>query len=276
MIRLQRLRGTANIPPAFKAAGQRKKAELLAKIFFEAKTSGKPMKFDSAKWKPAKKQLKDDTNGKCAYCEAPTDAVAHGDVEHFRPKSIYWWLAFCFDNYLYSCQICNQSYKSNHFPISGERLAQPEMPDAHPADADLEDLIGRLTLDPTILDDDHFNDAWSGELADIPNPYLEDPEQLFVYEIDPLNREVWVRSAGGERADRAMKAADAHLGLNREALRRDRFVYLGPLIAFRQVLELPDVPDQAAQIAREQIAAKRSGAEPFAGMCRYFATSWRI
>ena len=276
MIRLQRLRGTAKIPAAFKAAGQRKKAELLATIFFEAKTSGKPMKFDSAQWKPAKNRLKSDTHGKCAYCEAPTDAVAHGDVEHFRPKSHYWWLAFCFDNYLYSCQICNQSYKSNHFPVSGQKLAGPLMPDALPEDAELDALLDLLTLDPILLDDDHFNTIWSSEDADLPNPYLEDPEQLFIYEIDPLNREVWVRSAGGERADRAMRAADAHLGLNREALRRDRFAYLGPLIAFREVLELPGVPEQAAEIAREQIAAKRSETEPFAGMCRYFAASWRI
>ena len=61
-------------------------------------------------WKSAKEQLKKESSGKCAYCETTTDVVAHGDVEHYRPKGIYWWLAYTYDNYLYACQICNQVY----------------------------------------------------------------------------------------------------------------------------------------------------------------------
>lgn len=67
--------------------------------------------FKSGRWKPAKKQLLAETGGKCAYCEAPTSVVAFGDVEHYRPKSSYWWLAYCYDNYLVSCQLCNQRFK---------------------------------------------------------------------------------------------------------------------------------------------------------------------
>ena len=48
--------------------------------------------------------------------------VAYGDVEHFRPKSKYWWLAYCYENYLYSCQMCNQRYKKAEFPIFGPEL----------------------------------------------------------------------------------------------------------------------------------------------------------
>ncbi|MFN0301835.1 MAG: hypothetical protein ACKVQU_15945 [Burkholderiales bacterium] len=55
-------------------------------------------------WPKAKGQLKLDSSNKCAYCEADTAAVAHGDVEHFRPKSEYWWLAYCYDYYTLSCQ----------------------------------------------------------------------------------------------------------------------------------------------------------------------------
>ena len=67
--------------------------------------------FDSGRWKKAKAQLLKETNNKCAYCEAPTKVVAYGDVEHYRPKSMYWWLAYCYENYLPSCQLCNQKYK---------------------------------------------------------------------------------------------------------------------------------------------------------------------
>ena len=62
-------------------------------------------KFASGRWKEAKPQLLAETFGKCAYCEAPTHEVAFGDVEHYRPKSEYWWLAYNYDNYLASCQL---------------------------------------------------------------------------------------------------------------------------------------------------------------------------
>ena len=234
------------------------------------------MKFDSAQWKPAKDRLREDTSGKCAYCEAPTATVAHGDVEHFRPKSIYWWLAFCLDNYLYSCQICNQSYKSDNFPVSGDRLAEPPMPADLPAGQALDALFDLLTHDAAQLDDQHFSEAWSSELADLPNPYLEDPEELFVYEIDPLNGEVWIRSAGGDRADRAMKAAENFLGLNRETLRRDRYAELKPLIAFREIIDFPGLPPAAVDIAQTHAREMRSAQHPYAGMCRYFADDWHI
>ena len=43
-------------------------------------------------WKHAKSHLKAEARGKCAYCESATATVAYGDAEHFRPKSVYWWL----------------------------------------------------------------------------------------------------------------------------------------------------------------------------------------
>lgn len=234
------------------------------------------MSFSSSQWKAAKEQLKADTGGKCAYCEAPTDAVAHGDVEHFRPKSIYWWLAFCFDNYLFSCQICNQTYKSDNFPVGGNRLQSPVMPAALPAGTDLEGLLDLLTLDPGALTENDLIDLWGEEAADLPNPYLDNPEDLFVYELDPLNKEVWIRSGGGDRADRALAAVEGYLGLNREALRRDRYVQLAPLMALRDVLAVPGLPQEAAQIARTEANRMRQPSDPYAGMTRFFADAWCV
>src|SRR5437762_10845774 len=74
-------------------------------------------KWDSSFWKQAKAQLLIETNNKCAYCETPTRVVAYGDVEHFRPKSIYWWLAYSYENYLAACGACNQEYKKDHFEL---------------------------------------------------------------------------------------------------------------------------------------------------------------
>ena len=53
---------------------------------------------------------------KCAYCERPLEMA--GEIDHFRPKSLYPWLAFEWLNFMYACGSCNQS-KSNSFPLSG-------------------------------------------------------------------------------------------------------------------------------------------------------------
>ncbi len=87
--------------------------------------------------------------GKCAYCETRILPGYPGDVEHYRPKAEvkeprdrgnrddtggkapgrrwgrptkpgYWWLAYRWDNYLYSCNRCN-NWKANSFPLRGSR-----------------------------------------------------------------------------------------------------------------------------------------------------------
>src|SRR6266404_5036100 len=35
----------------------------------------------------------------CVYCDRELPEEHRGDVEPFRPKSIYWWLAYKFENY---------------------------------------------------------------------------------------------------------------------------------------------------------------------------------
>ena len=90
--------------------------------------------------------------GKCAYCETIVQAGMSGDIEHFRPKAFcqglhspmsrddtggrppkrktmheeggYWWLAYDWSNYLYSCSRCNSTWKKNQFPIQGNRVTQ--------------------------------------------------------------------------------------------------------------------------------------------------------
>lgn len=62
-----------------------------------------------------KKALIQETNGKCAYCEASVVAVAHGDIEHIYPKSLEPRKTFAWDNLTFACQICNQN-KSDKDP----------------------------------------------------------------------------------------------------------------------------------------------------------------
>lgn len=76
-------------------------------------------------------------NGKCCYCERKRTRKREMDVEHYRPKARatgeashkgYWWLAYDWNNYLWSCKSCNQGYKKNQFPLlpSGVRAKKEE------------------------------------------------------------------------------------------------------------------------------------------------------
>jgi 5-methylcytosine-specific restriction endonuclease McrA len=98
-------------------------------------------------WKTAKNQLKAEAGGKCAYCEGKAAHVAHGDVEHYRPKDVYWWLAYCYDNYVYSCQVCNQSYKGANFPFRGTSLVAPSPP-PRAMSTQTAAFVGTLAPDP--------------------------------------------------------------------------------------------------------------------------------
>ena len=99
-------------------------------------------------WQDLKPNFMKTQYQKCGYCEIQISA--NGDVEHYRPKSEvqelvaegteldnsrrlkgrkrpaitekgYWWLAYEWENYLLSCAICNQKYKSALFPVASDR-----------------------------------------------------------------------------------------------------------------------------------------------------------
>lgn len=67
---------------------------------------------------------------KCAYCESLLGSSSYAEVEHYRPKTEirnnqgvlkpgYWWLAYEWENLLFSCRICNNN-KRNSFPLKDE------------------------------------------------------------------------------------------------------------------------------------------------------------
>ena len=60
--------------------------------------------------------LKKIYNGKCAFCE---QKIEQSHIEHYRPKKIYYWLAFSWDNLLISCATCN-IFKGKNFEIEGK------------------------------------------------------------------------------------------------------------------------------------------------------------
>jgi uncharacterized protein (TIGR02646 family) len=109
-----------------------------------------------------KQALRKAQHDKCALCESKISHISHGDVEHFRPKAGhrqepegalgqpgYYWLAYEWTNFLFCCQLCNQVFKGNLFP-----LANP----AHRAKSHHEDINdeGPLLVNPAIEDPARF------------------------------------------------------------------------------------------------------------------------
>jgi len=81
------------------------------------------------KQKDTKELLSEIYNEKCVFCEQKIYKCINGSmksctstVEHYRPKSIYYWLAFSWDNLLWCCHRCNKN-KDNNFDILNTRVA---------------------------------------------------------------------------------------------------------------------------------------------------------
>ena len=113
----------ANNPQLYTSAVGVKNSSLVS-MEFDSKIYGDPT---------VKELLKSDQHQKCCFCESMFTKTSYGDVEHFRPKTAYkkvgtkgyvypgyYWLAYDWANLLFSCEICNRTYKKNEFPLGDE------------------------------------------------------------------------------------------------------------------------------------------------------------
>jgi uncharacterized protein (TIGR02646 family) len=181
-------------------------------------------KFDSSIYgaKSVKNALIKAQQGKCAFCESQVRHIAHGDVEHYRPKGGvrqndadpleqpgYFWLAYGWENLFFACQLCNQSFKKNLFPLADPtRRARSHLDDLaaeqpmliHPADEEPSTLIG-----------------FREEMA---FPIDDDPRARTTIEV---------------------------LGLNREELAEFRLDHLAPFRLLRQTLPLLPADSEEAR-----------------------------
>ncbi|MDQ3685632.1 MAG: hypothetical protein M3430_08520 [Acidobacteriota bacterium] len=114
-------------------------------------------------WRKLKSKLEEVSKGKCWYCES-SQRRADNAVDHYRPKNRnrsgehegYWWLAFDWRNYRYSCTYCNSRRKDEVKGTSGGKhdnfpLFNPE--DRATLDKPDYSREQPLLLDPTIPED---------------------------------------------------------------------------------------------------------------------------
>jgi len=69
-------------------------------------------------WACCKDVLADKSHDKCWYCEI-TQERSDDAVDHFRPKSIYRWLAFRINNFRYACTFCNSVRRDRRTGVRG-------------------------------------------------------------------------------------------------------------------------------------------------------------
>ncbi len=84
------------------------------------------------KQRDIKESLQSIYNKKCAFCEQKITECTDNNlgeysstIEHYRPKSKYYWLAYSWDNLLWCCHRCNQN-KSNNFEILANEVSYEE------------------------------------------------------------------------------------------------------------------------------------------------------
>jgi uncharacterized protein (TIGR02646 family) len=114
-----------------KARGDGKSLEEINVAAIKAKH--KAINAKSSIWGELKELLGSQSYDKCWYCES-TELRSDNPIDHFRPKNSiaeceghpgYWWLAFSWDNYRYTCTYCNsrrveqetEGGKQDHFPL---------------------------------------------------------------------------------------------------------------------------------------------------------------
>jgi uncharacterized protein (TIGR02646 family) len=272
MIALTRIRTASAIKAKYRGADKKEMDKKIMKAYRDFLIDPKKkIEFQTAYWTAAKTQLKKETHGKCAYCEANTDVVAHGDVEHYRPKSIYWWLAYTYDNYLFCCQICNQTYKSDNFPYKATMVPSPLLTTTT-TDTEIENLAGKISPDPIDITLDftllRYTTEHHAENVSLINPYFDNPELFFKYEADDILEEVKMVSSSALYNDH-IKAAEDYYGLNRIELRRIRYSVFSMFRVFKKSYSAVTNPTVKRDI-QKQLDLMMSEKHIFSGMNRYF------
>jgi uncharacterized protein (TIGR02646 family) len=180
-----------------------------------------------------KQALRKAQHDKCALCESKISHISHGDVEHFRPKAGhrqepddtlgqpgYYWLTYEWSNLLFCCQLCNQVFKGNLFP-----LAVP----AHRAKSHHEDIDDEQPL--------------------LVNPAFEDPARFIEF------RKNLVHAVGSNPRGLATIKV---FGLNRKELEDRRltwFLWFRRLIP--QIVELINTRETIARLIEDHPSYER-------------------
>jgi len=114
-------------------------------------------------WTKLKSSLRALSYNKCWYCES-WETRSDTAVDHYRPKNAvreapshsgYWWLAFQYSNYRYSCKYCNELRKNTVTGITGGKGTAFPLADEAKRVFNEGPVVSEdpLLLDPIVADD---------------------------------------------------------------------------------------------------------------------------
>lgn len=202
--------------------------------------------------KTVKEALITAQHDKCFLCESKISAIEYGDVEHFRPKKAYqqnadddlnypgyYWLAYDWENLFLSCQICNQQFKKNLFPL--------ELPEER------KDISH------------HY--SWRNEKTLFINPANENPEIFISFRVDEIIGVVPFAINNNPKGKTTIKGT----GIDRLSLCEKRMSFLKPLLTIYK-LATKNHPqpesDEAKELLQLAIEDLTKDSAEFAGMFR--------
>ncbi len=110
-------------PSGVPAALQRRQAELKEELLTKQPKFWKNKHYAQ----PTKKDLKEIYENKCGFCETilKQDESNKGfTIDHFRPKTNYYWLALEWTNLFPLCKKCNK-IKDDNFPTKNAKIQSP-------------------------------------------------------------------------------------------------------------------------------------------------------
>lgn len=145
--------------------------------------------------------LNDIYHGKCAFCE---QSIEQSQVEHYRPKSKYYWLAYSWDNLILACPRCNQG-KGINFDLRGTRISfinnEQNVRQINNSSASYDNIEQPLMVNPEVTDplgliffdrdglitSTNARFAYTIEKCAIDRNYLNDQRRKI---IDDFNRDI--------------------------------------------------------------------------------------
>ncbi len=115
------------------------------------------------------------SNKTCVYCGDKIDNTSM-DIDHYLPSSKFPYLAYCWDNLLPSCKICNQHSKSDFFPksLTEKTIIEKILSDTFQHDFiyDKEHILNNIAQDDRLVE----------PTLDNPDEHLEFNPAFYFYE----------------------------------------------------------------------------------------------
>jgi uncharacterized protein (TIGR02646 family) len=180
----------------------------------------------------------------CAYCQRNLPGSDRGDVEHFRPKETYWWLAYEFVNYLLSCTVCNSSLKGRKFPLLNQATSvdygnrnRIDSENRALIDPSVDEVSGWMTVD---FDAEQVK---KGGFKIRPSRNLGNTEEkrctetIDLFELDRDTELLRERQIAIHSAMRELEAAEAGNAASADELKKSASSYQPHAFAIRELLE---------------------------------------